>query len=95
MYLTLLALLLSMQGCVTVGVKKETKIVHSSFVAYDMRLNSVMAVATNKPIPVTLGDEVYTEKDVAGYILVHPTEASYFLDLLEADQKRLSEEANE
>jgi len=74
------------------GVKKETEIVHASFVAHDLRLNSVMAVATNEPIPVTVGDEVYGEKDVAGYILVHPTEASYFLDLLEAEVKRKGED---
>ena len=86
--LALLAFSLSMVGCVSIGTKTETTIVHSSFVAYDERLSSVMVIATNEPIPVTVGDEAYSEKDLGGYVVLHHTEASYFLDLVEAEVKR-------
>jgi len=70
---------------VTIGTKKETEIVHASFVAHDARLNSVMIIATNDKIPVTYGTEGYAEKDLGGYVVVHHSEASYFLDLLEKE----------
>jgi len=83
---------LLVMGCagmgITLGTKKETEIVHTSITETDDRQNSTMKIATNKPIPVTVGDEVYTEKDLGGYVPVHPADMTYFLDLLEAEVKR-------
>ena len=89
--LVLLAFSLSMAGCVTIGTKTETTIVHSSFVAYDERLGSVQTIATEDDIRVTVGvgeNAVSTEKNLAGYIVLHHTEASYFLDLVEDEVAR-------
>lgn len=81
-----------MVGCVTVGTKTHTQIVHASFVAYDDRLGSVMTIATEDKIQVTLGhgeNAVSTKRNLAGYVPVHHTEMSYFLDLLEKEVNAL------
>ena len=71
--LNLIVLLLSIvvSGCCSIGVKEKHTVVYVTFGHHADAFNDLIHVATNKKIPVTVGD-IATELDVGGYIVIHP-----------------------
>jgi len=64
--LAILFLIVSV-GCAT----KEIEVIHTTLAPKYESSDDVLRVGTDKAIPVTV-NEKYTEKEVPGWILVHP-----------------------
>lgn len=61
-----------LSGCgVTLGVKEKVIPVYVTLGQHEEAHMDLIRVATNKKIPVTVGD-YETKLDVGGYIVVHP-----------------------
>ena len=73
-------------GCSTIGVKKEVRVVYVTMGRFTPELKGQLVIATNKPIPVTVGDDL-TEFDAGGYILVHSQDLKQFEDKLKRLEK--------
>jgi hypothetical protein len=71
-------------GCAT----KHTEIVYSSLTPHDDALDSAITIATNKPIPVTVGDSV-SEKDLGGYVAVPPRDMTALIREIDEQRKAL------
>jgi hypothetical protein len=56
--------------------------VYSSLAPHDDAVDSAIKIATNEPIPVTVGDAV-SEKDLGGYIAVPPSDMTALVKEIE------------
>jgi len=67
----------------TIGVKEKDIIIYASFVKH--QVDGPIRIATNKPIPVTLGN-IQTTMDLGGYYVIHERDLQGFLEELKKCQ---------
>lgn len=79
----------ALAGCAT----RHTEVVYSSLRPFPEALDSVIIIATNKPIRVTVGDSV-AKKDLGGYVAVHVNDIEALVDESELLRKQLRDAAN-
>lgn len=75
----MLLLLIALTGCSSIGVKEKHTVIYVTLGQHEEAFEDLIHVATNKKIPVTVGD-VATELDVGGYIVVHPQDLKMIRD---------------
>jgi hypothetical protein len=92
--LLLLSVLLISIGTFSGCATKHTEIVYSSLAPHDEALDSAITIATNEPIPVTVGDTV-SSKDLGGHIAVHPSDMKALVGEIDHLQNKLSEKSDE
>jgi len=69
-------------SCSSVGVKEKHTVVYVTLGQHEAALDDLIHVATNKKIPVTVGD-VATELNVGGYIVMHPQDVKILFNNLD------------
>ena len=74
-----------MAGC-SIGLKE--RIVYAGLGKFPEEAYGTLRVATNRPIPITVaGTDIAGEKNVGGYLLIHPRDLKILIEALEENRK--------